>query len=333
MLRETAAFRAGPYEGRSYGLDEPVSAEVDAAREARLERVARWWPGTRCGHTTDGSPVQIFNLGRVDPVEMAELEEHDIIEFYTRWMDRSLELQNVASASRESWRGMVEIYDVEELSMWQLSHASAMSMLTNVLQIGQRHYPESLRLCFLVNSGARRRRRRPRALDPPGGLLARAVPPPCSRAPHASSTHAHPSSPLRSQASFSRAPGRFARACSPSGPSPRRASRATTAAMSSGICLGETRLCSASSRAGGPRPAEGAPRRRESAERELRRPIQASERSRCMWHRPRAVHRQRGGRDGREGWPWRAGGEVRGGRGRGPSWSASGGNTAAGGFT
>ena len=54
-----------------------------------IELVRPLWPGDYIGFTIDGSPVQLFRFGRVDPKKMMGLvTEEQFTEYYIYWMER-----------------------------------------------------------------------------------------------------------------------------------------------------------------------------------------------------------------------------------------------------
>ena len=120
-----------------------------------IERVRPFWPIRVCSASVDGSPVQFVPIGAVDVRSiMSSLTEEELCHFYIWWMESSLARQrelNPTGTSSRDWKGNIEIYDMEMLSIWQI-HVSGLRLLSRVLSIGQAHYPESLRKQFIINT-------------------------------------------------------------------------------------------------------------------------------------------------------------------------------------
>jgi len=77
---------------------------------------------------------------------LAEITEEEFAAFYIDWMEKSLALQREATVE-----GMLEIYDMTGLGPTQVG-PTGIGMLTRVLSIGQKHYPENLSSCYIINA-------------------------------------------------------------------------------------------------------------------------------------------------------------------------------------
>lgn len=93
MLRETAAFR------RERGLDD---AERSAARLATFREHRHHWPGRFLERpSADGAPIQAFRYKDLKPRALLKaISEAEFAEVYVTWMERTLEIQNVANSKR-----------------------------------------------------------------------------------------------------------------------------------------------------------------------------------------------------------------------------------------
>ena len=165
MFRATACFR------RENGLDDDTYA---GPSDELQERMGRFWPGTYSGFSAENSPVMFFRLGAVDVRRAVEAAtEEEIKLFYLHWMERGLALQREGSAraaaaapthpgphpagdrgdatALSSKRGMIEVYDMAGLAVASIS-IPGVRLFASVLGLGQAHYPENLRKCFIVNA-------------------------------------------------------------------------------------------------------------------------------------------------------------------------------------
>ena len=60
-------------------------------------------------------------------------------------MEQSLAMQ------RDATKGMLEVYDMSGLGPSHVA-PTGLAMLSRVLSIGQKHYPENLSRCFIINA-------------------------------------------------------------------------------------------------------------------------------------------------------------------------------------
>ena len=156
MFRNTLSFRT------SYGLDDG-SFKIDEDLRARIHT---YWPGAFSdGTSASGRPMSIFRCGLVNTSAMlANFTEEDFSKFYIAWMEQSLALQRERTKAAyqagdshaytkldAAWMGMLEVYDLTGLGPRQLA-PNGLAMLTRVLSIGQKHYPENLGKCFIINA-------------------------------------------------------------------------------------------------------------------------------------------------------------------------------------
>lgn len=147
MFRDTAEWR------RTYKLHEGTAFACDAKRFATMQP---HWPGAFAGFTCDGSPVNYFRFGELSPKQLIASDPEPELVFtgyYIQWMESTLECQNKANppgTPSSKWKGMVEVYDFNGLSISQL-YVPGILMLGRVLGIGQNHYPENGRKIIMVN--------------------------------------------------------------------------------------------------------------------------------------------------------------------------------------
>lgn len=142
-FRETLTFR------KERGLGDGTF-KVDSALR---ERIKPYWPGA----ISADAPVVFFRVGSVNgSAILSNFTDEEFESFYIAWMEQSLAIQikantAAARAGEEPWVGMIEIFDMTGLSPSQLA-PSGLAMLSRVLSIGQRHYPENLRKAFIINA-------------------------------------------------------------------------------------------------------------------------------------------------------------------------------------
>ena len=122
---------------------------------AVADLVGPLWPGRPCGSTADGSPMNYFRFGHLDPRALMRLvpSETDLASFYISFMETTLTRQNAANppgAGSAAWRAMVEVYDFRGIGLHQL-HLPGLRRLSRVLSIGQSHYPENARKIVMIN--------------------------------------------------------------------------------------------------------------------------------------------------------------------------------------
>jgi len=145
---DTLSFR------KEHGLDDGTFVLDEEMRQ----RVQRYWPGVYSAETSvSGAPLQLFRPGILDTSALlANCTEAEIQAYHIAWLERSLALQRESNASRgygkgAAWQGMLEVYDWTGLSPSHLA-PTGLTMLSRVLSIGQRHYPENLQQLFIINA-------------------------------------------------------------------------------------------------------------------------------------------------------------------------------------
>jgi len=153
MFRDCHKFRV------DRGLD--ADDEQTKVRLEAFDKLRDRWIGEYFKETSfDGSPVQLFRFGEINPKSLVkEVDEDELCLLYLSWMDMSLSLQNQSNSStfQESisgdyqWKGMIEIYDLKGIGMHSL-HMPGIMMLNRVLKLGQGNYPENLRVCYIINA-------------------------------------------------------------------------------------------------------------------------------------------------------------------------------------
>lgn len=121
---------------------------------ALARRVSPLWFGHYGAFTSDGSPVHYVKL-RCD-VRLFEktCNEEELTRWYVCWMEQSLTLLNACNrpgTPAACWRGMVEIIDLSGLKFSQL-HPSSLQMLSRILKVGSKHYPENLRRAYVIGA-------------------------------------------------------------------------------------------------------------------------------------------------------------------------------------
>jgi hypothetical protein len=116
------------------------------------------WPGGWGRLTPDGSVTIYLRYGELDPrAIMAAVTEEQLEAYYIYWMERSLAQQNEANAAVINgaapgpWRGVVEVHDMSGLGVSQI-HLPFLQMLSRVLSIGAKYYPENLRKMYVINA-------------------------------------------------------------------------------------------------------------------------------------------------------------------------------------
>jgi len=180
MLRDSIKFRKG------HGLDDPDSEETKLRMDT-FKRLRSLWVGEFLDESSyDGSPIQVFRYKSLKPRElMKSVTEEEFADFYITWMDMTLDIQNRANSKQfqalcqrqqqekqgsspsastaqgsssslntgkpYDWKSFIEIHDLSGLGLSQL-HMPGILMLTRVLKVGQGHYPENLRVAYIVNA-------------------------------------------------------------------------------------------------------------------------------------------------------------------------------------
>ena len=165
MFQATACFR------RENGLD--GGDALPQLSDDLKERMESIWPGAYSGFSADNSPVMFFRFGSVDLRRaMDTATEEEIRQFYLHWMERGLALQKEGSTRAAAVagtttadsdgdggdatalscrRGMIEVYDAGGLAVSSV-YIPGIRLFARVLGLGQDHYPQNLRKCFIVNA-------------------------------------------------------------------------------------------------------------------------------------------------------------------------------------
>jgi hypothetical protein len=129
-----------------FGMDPSPSALADPAKDPAPPQVEEK-QGDDKADCAAGMPMQLFRCGLINTSAMlAEITEEEFAAFYIDWMEKSLALQREATVE-----GMLEIYDMTGLGPTQVG-PTGIGMLTRVLSIGQKHYPENLSSCYIINA-------------------------------------------------------------------------------------------------------------------------------------------------------------------------------------
>ena len=123
---------------------------VDRINETAAETVERIhpsWSGRWIGWNPDGSPVQIWRVGAMRPKQFtSDFSENEITQFYIHYMEQGLSMQRARGMTQT-----IEIYDLAGVKSSQV-HIGPLNLLSRVLSIGQKHYPENLRKAYVINA-------------------------------------------------------------------------------------------------------------------------------------------------------------------------------------
>jgi len=147
-FRSTLSFR------KAHGLDDGTFVLDEEMRQ----RVQQYWPGAFAAEpSVSGATLQLFRPGNLDTSALlANCTEAEMQAYYIAWMERGLALQRESNAScgydkGAAWQGMLEVCDLTGISPSQLA-PTGLAMLSRVLSIGQRHYPENLQQLYMINA-------------------------------------------------------------------------------------------------------------------------------------------------------------------------------------
>lgn len=146
MFRATMAWREEA--GVNSILQNPIAAKV-------WQRMRPIWPAVSCGITPQGNAVIYFRLAHMNKLHQLASEK-DLHTFYRCWMEMALQKQregaSFAPVQASTIPGCLEVYDCQGCGLSTVKCLQGLSILSRVLSIGQKYYPENMHRSFFLNA-------------------------------------------------------------------------------------------------------------------------------------------------------------------------------------
>eukprot|EP00746_Dinoflagellata_sp_MGD_P032709 gnl/MRDRNA2_/MRDRNA2_177978_c0_seq1.p1 gnl/MRDRNA2_/MRDRNA2_177978_c0~~gnl/MRDRNA2_/MRDRNA2_177978_c0_seq1.p1 ORF type:complete len:452 (+),score=58.96 gnl/MRDRNA2_/MRDRNA2_177978_c0_seq1:64-1419(+) len=119
------------------------------------QRIRPIWPAVCCRVTPNGNPIIYFRLAHMNKLHHLASEK-DLHVFYRCWMEMALQKQR-EGASFSPVRvtcipGCLEVYDCQGCGLSSVKCLQGLSILSRVLSIGQKYYPENMHQSFFLNA-------------------------------------------------------------------------------------------------------------------------------------------------------------------------------------
>lgn len=109
------------------------------------------------GFAPDGCVIQYARVASVKLCDLAMQPQNEIKTLVSLWLEQALRLQGESTRKRESpCPGTYDVYDMKGVNLWSLLWDAKESRHTlgPILSMGEKHYPENLCKCFVINAGS-----------------------------------------------------------------------------------------------------------------------------------------------------------------------------------
>eukprot|EP00924_Labyrinthula_sp_SR-Ha-C_P003293 maker-scaffold_15-snap-gene-5.59-mRNA-1 protein AED:0.00 eAED:0.00 QI:130/1/1/1/1/1/3/61/274 len=137
---------------KELGIDNPLDEKVVLL----FKQMDEFWPFKFWGYSKTGNLLIQCKLENIRPKEFVKkYSEEEIRQYFLNYSENSFKLQNfgnsrIKAEEDKEWKGTIEIYDFKNLGRNQID-VKGLSILKNVLRLGQTMSPENLQKSYLIN--------------------------------------------------------------------------------------------------------------------------------------------------------------------------------------